>query len=118
MKISSKNLAALVAITIAFLIFYCALLASPKSSPDVTVEGRTASVPEGSTLVLNYSSRLYFITQKDDQVTVSIYTSSKSYSLPASGDSAKIPLVGINTVDIKKTESGIEVTWPWYMIIK
>lgn len=99
-------------------IFACANSLSPKSSPNVTVVGRRAYVPEGSTLVLYYSSRLYFITSAGDEVTVSIKTSSKTYNLPKSDEITKVPLVSINTVDVKKVKNGIEVTWPWYMINK
>lgn len=106
------------ALTLAAAIFICAYSISPKSSPEVTVVDKTASVPEGSTLVLYYNSRLYFISSVGDEVVVSIKTSSKSYQIAASGEITKVPLIALETVDVKKTKTGIDVTWPWYMIKK
>lgn len=115
---NNSRSATIAALIIAAAIFICANAVSPKSSPDVTVVGKTASVPEGSTLVLYYHSRLYYISSVENQVTVSIKTSADTYSVSDSGEITKVPLVGFETIDVKKTKTGIDVTWPWYMTKK
>ncbi len=117
MKTNSAS-SLIAALILAAAIFICANAVSPKSSPEVTVVGKTASIPEGSTLVLYYNSRLYFISSVGDEVVVSIKTSASTYNVSDSGEITKVPLVGFETIDVKKTKTGIDVTWPWYMIKK
>lgn len=102
-------------ILLAIALLFLAYTASPKTSPSVTIDGRTAKIMEGDRLVLYYSDRLFFVTSQGNVVKVSMATSSQEYPLCDPECTKDIPLILTNKIQVSKIPGGIKVAWPYYV---
>lgn len=94
------------------------MLTVPQTSENVVISGRTATIPEGSQLVLYYTDTLFMISSSGNVVTISDPVHAHTYNLCDPECTKDLPIFQVNTVKVEKVEGGIKVEWPFWMINK